>query len=79
MDYEKNSFWRVFTVCFLFCYGCLNSNVLCFGQFVTATEKAVDILDVWLDTKFADHAKWGDYCRDVALPQITAIEKKVFK
>lgn len=56
-----------------------NSNVLCFGQFVTAPEKAVDILDTWLDTKFADHPKWGEYCRDVALPQITAIEKKVFK
>ena len=56
-----------------------NSNVLCFGQFVTAPEKAVDILDVWIDTKFADHPKWGDYCRNIALPQITKIEKKVFK
>ena len=56
-----------------------NSNVLCFGQFVTAPEKAVDILDVWIDTKFADHPKWGDYCRNVALPQIAGIEKKVFK
>jgi len=56
-----------------------NSNVLCFGQFVTAPEKAVDILDVWIDTKFADHLEWGDYCRNIALPQITKIEKKVFK
>jgi len=56
-----------------------NSNVLCFGQFVTAPEKAVDILDVWLVTKFADHPKWGDYCRNIALPQIADIEKKVFK
>ena len=56
-----------------------NSNVLCLGQFVTAPEKAVDILDTWLDAEFADHTKWGQYCRDTALPQIVEIEKRVFK
>ncbi|MDM8524105.1 RpiB/LacA/LacB family sugar-phosphate isomerase [Desulfococcaceae bacterium HSG8] len=56
-----------------------NSNVLCLGQFVTAPEKAADILDTWLDAKFADHPKWGKYCRETALPQIAEIEKKVFK
>lgn len=56
-----------------------NSNVLCLGQFVTAPEKAIGILDVWLDSKFADHPQWGAYNRDIALPEISKIEKDVFK
>ncbi len=56
-----------------------NSNVLCFGQFVTAREKATDILDVWMGTDFADHPKWGKYCREIALPQVVRIEGEVFR
>lgn len=56
-----------------------NSNVLCFGQFVTAPEKAIDILDIWLEAKFADHPKMGKYCRETVLPQVIKIEEKVFK
>jgi len=56
-----------------------NSNVLCLGQFITATPKAVEILDTWLDTKSFDHPQWGPYNRDIALPQINKIEGEVFK
>lgn|SRR5688500_5472626 len=56
-----------------------NSNVLCLGQFTTGAEKGAEILDTWLDTKFADHPKWGPYNRDIALPQISEIEGEVFK
>lgn len=56
-----------------------NSNVLCLGQFITAPEKGREILDTWLETKFADHPKWGPYNRDIALPQISEIEEEVFK
>lgn len=56
-----------------------NSNVLCLGQFITAPEKGAEIMDTWLETKFADHPKWGPYNRDIALPQIAEIEGEVFK
>ena len=56
-----------------------NSNVLCLGQFITAPQKAADIVDTWLKAEFADHPVWGPYNRDIALPQISSIEKKVFK
>lgn len=55
-----------------------NSNVLCLGQFITAPEKARDVLDTWLEAKFADHPQWGPYNRDIALPQIDKIEAEVF-
>ncbi len=56
-----------------------NSNVLCLGQFITAPEKATEVLDTWLEAQFADHPVWGPYNRDIALPQISKIEKEVFK
>ncbi len=56
-----------------------NSNVLCFGQFVTTPEKAIDILNIWLETEFADDPQWGQYCRETAIPQVIKIEGEVFK
>ncbi len=55
-----------------------NANVVCLGQFVTAPEKGVEIVDVWMTSKFADHPKWGPYNRDIALPEIASIEEEVF-
>lgn len=55
------------------------SNVLCLGQFVTTPEKGTEILDVWLNTAFADHPEWGQYCRETALPQVIKIEDEEFK
>ncbi len=55
-----------------------NSNVICLGQFATAPARACEIMDTWMEAKFADHPQWGPYNRDIALPQIAKIEKEVF-